>query len=658
MSNTLIQRILAGGLRPPASDRYVPPGADEDEPRYRPIDLALIRRMLSWLKPYRRRYALGISLGVVMVLLEMTSPLFMRAIIDHTTAFATGHGGGASPLTPTLPDAAASSRSESPAPSLPDSLTRGGGEAARQAFVDVSKIIAFWGVVLAAAILLQRATILVMTSAGERVQFDLRRSLFAHLQQLSMSYYDRTRLGWIISRCTSDLSGLREMNVWGIDTVVKNTLIMLAAGFMLLSTEPRLFLALVWMAPLLFWVNRFFKRKLSAAWQVAREGFTRVSTNLAENITGVRVVTAFARQSWNLRRFNVLQEANTYNNVRAAGLNGVYQPTLQLFGFTGRAIILLYGGYLVTTGRVAGVGSIVAAFLYWDLFMGPILTFGNFHNQLMQAMAGAERIVNLLDTKPQIVDAADAIELPPLRGHVRFENVTFGYDSARPVLHDVSLEARPGETIALVGPTGSGKSSIISLIARFYQPQQGRILVDGYDIRRVAGDSLHRQMGLVLQVNYLFSGTVMDNIRYARPAACDEEVIEATRALGSYEAIMRLSDGFSTDVGERGANLSLGQRQLVCFSRAFLADPRIFLLDEATSSIDSVTERLVQRSLERLVAGRTTFIVAHRLSTITRADCILFVEQGRLAERGPHDILLQANGKYAALYREFAAAAG
>jgi ABC-type multidrug transport system fused ATPase/permease subunit len=295
----------------------------------------------------------------------------------------------------------------------------------------------------------------------------------------------------------------------------------------------------------------------------------------------------------------------------------------------------------------------VAAYLYWDWFMNPIINFGNFYNLLMQAMAGSERIFSLLDLQPEVQDEAGAQPLPRIVGNVRFDHVTFGYNPDRPVLHDISFEAQPGEMVALVGATGSGKSSIISLIARFYQPQSGKVLVDGHDIRHVTGESLHHQMGLVLQVNYLFSGTVMDNIRYARPDATDEQVIAAARALGSHDAILLLKDGYQTEVGERGANMSLGQRQLICFTRAYVADPRIFMLDEATSAIDTGTEVLIQRSLEKLLEGRTTFVVAHRLSTIMRADRILVIDQGHIIERGTHRELLAAGGKYAHLYRQF-----
>ncbi len=592
---------------------------EDDEPRYRPIDWPLMRRLMGQLAPYKRQYVIGIVLGLIMVILEMQGPLFIRAIINTSTGYATG------------------------------ALAI----AERDAILRVVGVVALWAGLLAIALVLQRQTIIIMTDAGERVQFDLRRKMFAQLQRLSMSYYDKTKLGRIISRCTSDVNSLREINVWGIDTVAKNSLMMIVSATMLLKTEPRLFLSVVWLAPILFALNRLYRTRAGRMYQVVREGWTRVSSNLAENITGVRVVAAFNRQTCNLGVFDALQERNTANNVSAARINGLYQPLLQVIGFCGKAVILLYGAYLVASGRLEGVGSVVAAFLYWDWFMAPTLNFGNFYNQLMMAMAGAERVFNLLDMAPDVHDLPGARPLPRLQGHVAFENVTFGYNPERPVLHDVTFEAHPGETIALVGATGSGKSSIISLIARFYQPQKGRVLVDGHDVRHVTGESLHRQMGLVLQVNFLFTGTVMENIRYARPGATDEEVMEAARAIGCYDAIASLKNGFATEVGERGANMSLGQRQLICFARAFLADPRIFMLDEATSAIDTATEVIVQRSLKHLRQGRTTFIVAHRLSTILEADRILVIDHGRIIERGNHAQLLDLGGKYAHLYRQF-----
>jgi ATP-binding cassette subfamily B protein len=602
---------------------------EDGEARYKPIDGAMLRQLLAQLKPFKKLYAIGIALGVVQMLLELQSPRFLAWVLNLTTAYA---------------------RHEPGAPAT-----------SHAAILKLFWLVLWWTVVIGVAVILNRYTILAMTRAGESVQFNIRRKIFLKLQQLSMSYYDKTKLGRIISRCTSDIGSLREVNVSGLTQIVNNSLQMIfAAAMMAIYTDPRLFFSVAWLGIVLFIVNRTYLRKAAYLSQVQREGFTRVSTNLAENITGVRVVTAFNRQDPNLDVFDRLQDVNTDNNVMVARLNGIYQPLQQAVSYIGKIIILFYGGYLVVSGKIGletastgGIGSVVAAFLYWDWFMNPILNFGNFYNQLMMAMAGAERVFDLLGRQPDVQDTPDAKPLARIEGRVTFEDVTFGYDPARPVLHGISFESLPGQTFALVGATGSGKSSIISLIARFYQPQKGRVLVDGQDIRYATGDSLHKQMGLVLQVNYLFSGTVMENIRYSKPSATDEEVINAARAIGSNESIESLQNGYQTDVGERGCNMSLGQRQLICFTRAFLADPRIFMLDEATSAVDTGTELLVQSSLEKLLQGRTTFIVAHRLSTIMRADCILVIDAGKIIERGTHRELIAKGGKYAHLYEQF-----
>ena len=605
---------------PPAP---APADAPEDDPRYGKIDLKMVRRMLRALLPYKKLYATGMVLGLAHVLLEMQSPRFMQYLINYTTVQA-----------PSLPY---------DGPMLGDPRVQ-----------HVALVVLFWAGVLLTSVILQRFTILLLTGAGERVQFATRRAIFLHLQRLSMSYYDKTKLGRIISRCTSDVGAMREINVWGIFKIVGNSMMIIVAGAMLFITDWRLFLSVAWLGPVLFFVNRVYLTKSARMWQNVREGFTRVSTNLAENITGVRVVTAFDRQAPNLGVFNQLQIQNTANNMTAAKVNGVYQPSLEFIKFVGRVIILGFGAYLVVTGHIAaGVGAVVAAFLYWDWFMNPIIDLGTFYNQLMVAMTGAERVYNLLDTKPDVEDQPDAQPLPRVSGAVQFEDVVFGYNPERPVLHGISFEAKPGQTVALVGATGSGKSSIISLIARFYQPQSGRVLVDGIDIRFVTGESLHRQMGLVLQQNYLFTGTVLENIRYAKPDATEADVIASAERLGTHDAILSLAKGYHSEVGERGASMSLGQRQLICFTRAFLADPRIFMLDEATSAVDTGTELLIQNSLEKLLEGRTTFIVAHRLSTIMKADLILVIDAGKIIERGTHRELVDAGGKYAHLYEQF-----
>jgi ATP-binding cassette subfamily B protein len=340
-----------------------------------------------------------------------------------------------------------------------------------------------------------------------------------------------------------------------------------------------------------------------------------------------------------------------------AHITGIYQPFLQIIKFFGQMIILSYGGYRVWAGNLE-LGHVVAVLMYWDKFMDPTINMGNFSNTLMQAMASAERVFALLDMKPEVRDREGAKPLPRLSGHIVFDHVSFGYDPARPVLHDIHFEIPAGKTYALVGHTGCGKSSTIALLARFYEPQHGCVRVDGFDTREHTLESLHKQMGLVSQVNYLFSGTVLDNIRYARPEATEADVYAAAESLGIHETILSLPLGYQTLVGERGGQISLGIRQLICFARVLIANPSIFLLDEATSSIDVVTEAKVQAALERLVKGRTTVIVAHRLSTIVKADCIVVLDAGKIVEMGNHAQLLEKGGAYSDMYTQFVASQG
>jgi ATP-binding cassette subfamily B protein len=487
---------------------------------------------------------------------------------------------------------------------------------------------------------------------GEDVVCDLRKEMFRHVMAMPMAYFHRTKLGRILSRFTTDSEAVRQ----GVQNVLFVSLVnagqMLGAAALMIWYDGFLFLIVLGMSPVLWALNRYFGWRLSAAYRAVQESFSRVTTALAESVSGIRVTQGFVREEINAGLFEELVRDHSRYNMDVARTAGVFLPLLEFKTQLFVAIVLMAGGWRVLHG-ISGVDALYQFLLMASVFFGPIQTLGNQYNAALSAMAGAERVFRLLDVKPPWTDPPDAVEAPPLRGRVEFRNVTFGYNPSVPVLRDLDFVAEPGCTVALVGPTGSGKSSIINLIAKFYQPTSGQVLIDGLDLARVSSRSLHRQMGIVLQENFLFTGTVLDNIRLGKPGAGEAEVEEAARRLECLELIRSLPDGFRTVVGEKGAGISLGQRQLICFARALLADPRILILDEATSSVDTMTEVTIQAALARLLAGRTSFVVAHRLSTVRHADLVLVLDEGRIAERGTHDELLRRNELYAEMYREF-----
>jgi ATP-binding cassette subfamily B protein len=489
---------------------------------------------------------------------------------------------------------------------------------------------------------------------GESVIQDVRRDIFAKLMQMPMSFFNRTKLGSIISRMTSDAEAVRVgvQDVFFISAVQAGQ--MVVAALLMLWADWVLFLVVLAMAPGIAALNRHFRRILSQAYRNVQENWSRVTATLAESVNGIRVTQGFVRQDVNAGIFAELMLDQSKVNVGVARASGVFLPLLELNGQIFMAALLLLGGYRVfEPGINMSVGNLIQFFFLTAIFFSSIQPLGSMYNQALTAMAGAERLFRMLDAEPDWKEQPATAELPRIEGRVEFRDVSFGYGADRPALHEVSFTAEPGQTVALVGHTGSGKSSVINLLTKFYLPNFGAVFIDGHDTRDITGDSLHRQMGIVSQQNFLFTGTITDNIRIGRPGATDEEIVAVVRELDFLDIIGSLPSGFATQVGERGASLSLGQRQLVCFARAMIAEPRILILDEATSSVDSLTEARIQKALAALLRGRTSFVVAHRLSTIRHADLVLVLDHGRLVERGTHAELVARNGVYAALHREF-----
>jgi ATP-binding cassette, subfamily B, bacterial len=489
---------------------------------------------------------------------------------------------------------------------------------------------------------------------GERILADLRDRLFRHLQRLSLGYYERNRAGVIISRLTNDVDALDQLVTEGVTAMFRNTLLLVGSAVILVVLDWRLALATLTVIPLMTVATAVFRRRSSRAYRAVRERLGLLTATLAEDIAGMRVLQAFTRERTSQRRFRDVNGRYRASNQQTVVLNGLYFPFVDLLSSVATAVVLGYGGYLTIEGEMTP-GTLFAFILYVSNFFDPIQDLSQLYNTFLAAVAALDKIMDVLDEEPTVVDRPGALELPRIDGHVRFERVRFGYGAGPEVLHGLDLDVPAGTTVALVGHTGAGKSTIAKLLARFYDPREGRVTIDGHDLRDVTQESLRRQLGIVPQEGFLFAGTVHENIAFGRPDASRLQVEAAAHAVGADAFIAGLEDGYDTHLGERGSRLSLGQRQLVAFARALLADPRLLILDEATSSVDIGTERTIERALRRLLAGRTSFVIAHRLSTIRGADLIVVLEHGAVVEQGSHSELMARRGLYTALYGDWAA---
>ncbi|HQV26724.1 MAG TPA: ABC transporter ATP-binding protein [Thermoflexales bacterium] len=574
----------------------------DDEAQERPFNYVYFRRLVKYLRPYQRSLLIVLAFILVGTVATLLEPYLIAVIIDQGVANK-----------------------------------------------DYGLVLGIVGLLVAFRLLAWAAQYLRMfrvNTIGQAVLYDMRNQLFTHIQKLSLRFYDSRPVGKIMSRVTSDVGAINELINGGMATIIAEGLSLIGIVVILFLINWKLALIAYLITPSFYFIFGKLRSRIEKAWSNVRKSQANMNANLNESVTGVRVTQAFAREERNISRFERINRWNRDANVKAIKLDNLIWPIVEMVGMFGTAMLVYFGASEVIAGALS-MGVILAFINYLWRFWGPVSALSRVYSQVLAAMASAERIFEFLDTEPEVADRPGARALPPIRGEVKLEDVRFSYDGGtRRALNGVSLDVTPGQTIAIVGPTGAGKTTIINLVMRFYDPTAGRVLIDGVDLRTVALESVRSQISLVLQDPFIFSGTLGDNIRYGKLSATDAEVEAAAKAVRLDEFVKKLPEGYAYEVEERGARLSLGQRQLISFARALLADPRILILDEATSSVDTQTEQLIQSALKTLLAGRTAFIIAHRLSTIRNADVILVMQDGRVAEQGNHEELLEQRGLY------------